>query len=133
MKSVLLDTVGLIALWEETDQWHVPAEKAMTALNLTDIQLVTTSLILLECGNAAARKPYRSDVDLLRRRMTANNSVIIPTEPEMEQAWGDYQAATVGDAGIVDHVSFIVMRRLGIADVFSNDRHFRAAGFHTLF
>ena len=37
------------------------------------------------------------------------------------------------DAGIVDHVSFVVMRRLGISDAFTNDRHFKAAGFNTLF
>jgi len=33
----------------------------------------------------------------------------------------------------VHHVSFAVMRRLGIIDAFTNDRHFRAAGFNTLF
>ena len=38
-----------------------------------------------------------------------------------------------GHAGIVDHISFVVMRRLEIADAFSNDGHFQAAGFTTLF
>ena len=34
----------------------------------------------------------------------------------------------------LDTVGLIaVMRRLGIADAFTNDRHFKAAGFHTLF
>jgi uncharacterized protein len=35
--------------------------------------------------------------------------------------------------GIVDHVSFTIMRRLGISKAFTNDGHFRAAGFETLF
>jgi predicted nucleic acid-binding protein len=38
-----------------------------------------------------------------------------------------------GQAGIVDHISFLVMHRLGITDAFTNDGHFRAAGFVTLF
>ena len=38
-----------------------------------------------------------------------------------------------GQAGIVDHVSFAVMRRLGITQAFTNDRHFQTAGFETLF
>jgi predicted nucleic acid-binding protein len=33
----------------------------------------------------------------------------------------------------VDHVSFAIMRRMGIPKAFTNDGHFRAAGFETLF
>jgi predicted nucleic acid-binding protein len=33
----------------------------------------------------------------------------------------------------VDHVSFAVMRRLGISKAFTNDRHFKAAGFEPMF
>jgi predicted nucleic acid-binding protein len=33
----------------------------------------------------------------------------------------------------VDHLSFVVMRRLDLLEAFTNDRHFRAAGFHALF
>jgi predicted nucleic acid-binding protein len=34
---------------------------------------------------------------------------------------------------IVDHVSFAIMRRLGISKAFTNDRPSRAAGFEVLF
>ena len=133
MTVVLMDTVGLLALWENTDQWHAAAERAMTELQAQKARLVTTSFILLECGNAASRKPYRPDVDLLRRKMEADGRVIVPLESDIEQAWTDYRRGNAGDAGIVDHVSFIVMRRLGIIDAFTNDRHFKTAGFNTLF
>jgi len=43
------------------------------------------------------------------------------------------ERAEAGDAGIVDCVSFTVMRRLGLTEAFTNDRHFQAAGFTTLF
>lgn len=36
-------------------------------------------------------------------------------------------------AGIVDHVSFVLMRRLGITEAFTHNGHFTAAGFTTLF
>jgi predicted nucleic acid-binding protein len=58
---------------------------------------------------------------------------VVPTGEDWEQAWSAYRRGAAGDAGIVDHVSFVVMRRMGITDVFSNDRHFRTAGFNTLF
>jgi predicted nucleic acid-binding protein len=99
----------------------------------TPARIVTTSLVLLECGNAAARKPYRDQVPALWERLDAERRLIVPTSADIETAWADYRRGGAGDAGIVDHVSFTVMRRLGIRDAFTNDRHFAAAGFRTLF
>jgi len=50
-----------------------------------------------------------------------------------EQAWGAYRRGIAGDAGIVDHVSFVVMQRLGLTEAFTNDRHFVSAGLAVLF
>jgi predicted nucleic acid-binding protein len=55
------------------------------------------------------------------------------TESDIEQAWTEYLRGIAGNAGIVDHVSFAVMRRLAITDAFTNDRHFKTAGFNALF
>lgn len=133
MRTVFLDTVGLIAVWEERDQWHAAATRAMLPLTAPSVRLVTTSFVFLECGNAASRKPYRSDVEALRGTLAANNRLIVPDESEVDQAWSEYRRGIAGDAGIAGHVSFLVMRRLGITDAFTNDRHFRTAGFKTLF
>lgn len=32
MRTVLLDTVGLLAIWDEDDQWHSAAEPAFRQL-----------------------------------------------------------------------------------------------------
>jgi len=69
----------------------------------------------------------------LRRTLTQEGLLIEPTAQEIEDAWAAYERGEAAEAGIVDHVSFIVMRRLGITDAFTNDRHFQAAGFTTLF
>jgi predicted nucleic acid-binding protein len=130
---VFLDTVGLIALWDEDDQWHQPAAAAFDRLLAEDRPLVVTTLVLYECGNAAARRPYRVDVDDLRERMRAEGRLIEPTEADLAAAWAAYRAGHAGQAGIVDHVSFAVMRRLELVEAFTNDRHFAAAGFVTLF
>ena len=66
----------------------------------------------------------------LLRQATA---IIDPTAEDRSTAWAAYDRGDAGDAGIVDHVSFAVMRRLGIRQAFTNDRHFTAAGFETLF
>ncbi len=94
---------------------------------------MTTPHVLLECGNASARRPCRIDVVRLRRDLVTTGGLIPPTPQEEDEAWDAYARGEAGQAGIVDHVSFIVMRRLGLTQVFTNDAHFRAAGFVTLF
>lgn len=128
-----LDTVGLLALWDATDQWHEPAEQAFRKLADAGATLTTTTFVLLECGNAAARRPYRSAVDSLRVELARADLLIRPTDEDWALAWDAYRTGGGTSAGIVDHVSFCVMRRLGLTDAFTNDRHFRVAGFHPLF
>jgi predicted nucleic acid-binding protein len=94
---------------------------------------VTTPYVLAECGNAASRRPFRRDVVALRKKLEANNGLVHPTMKDWMDAWAEYEHSLPGDPGIVDCISFAVMRRLGLTNVFSNDQHFAAAGFNTLF
>ncbi|MGH7139111.1 MAG: hypothetical protein ACREHD_25470, partial [Pirellulales bacterium] len=59
MTAVFLDTVGLVAMWNRSDQWHADAVAAFADLVRRQVRLMTTSYVLLECGNEAARRPYR--------------------------------------------------------------------------
>lgn len=133
MKAVFLDTVGLIAVWDRSDQWHTAATAAYTKLKRLNRVFVTTELVLFECGNAAARRPYRSRVTSLRDVMIEEGLIVQPSDIEVDQAWAAFRQGGPEGAGIVDHISFTVMRREGIREVFTNDRHFEAAGFITLF
>ena len=131
--TVFLDTVGLLAVWDESDQWHPAAQACFSELLAGRANLVTSSFILLECGNAAARRPYRSAVTRLRREMEMAHRLIVPTIEDCETAWLAYERGEADSAGIVDHVSFAIMRRLGLSKAFTNDGHFRAAGFEKVF
>jgi len=131
--TVFLDTVGLLAVWDESDQWHRAAHFCFSELLRGRTDLVTSSYVLLECGNAAARRPYRSSVGRLRHQMELGHRLIVPTVEDWQTAWLSYERDGADRAGIVDHISFTIMRRLGISKVFTNDGHFRTAGFETLF
>jgi uncharacterized protein len=133
MTPVMLDTVGLLAVWDGSDQWNVAADAAYKAITQRGRPVVTTPLILWECGNAAARRPFRQRVNVLRQKLIREGLLIEPMPHEIEAAWVAYDRGDASQAGIVDHVSFQVMRRLGITEAFTNDKHFQAAGFTLLF
>jgi len=133
MNPIFLDTVGLVALWNMADQWHAAADLAFAQILARRQPTVTTTFVLLESGNTAARKPFRGKVCQLRTTLEQRNELIVPTDDDWNQAWTDYEQGLAGQAGIVDQVSFQVMRRLGITQAFTNDKHFQAAGFTVLF
>lgn len=58
MTDVFLDTVGLLALWNADDQWHAAANRAMLSLDANRPRFFTSAFVLLECGNAAARRHF---------------------------------------------------------------------------
>lgn len=133
VRTVFLDTVGLVGLWDESDQWHSAAQRAYDELrNKQPVRLVSTTVVLLECGNAAARRAYRRDVFELWQELDRTGGLIRPTDEQVSAAWAVYAGRPPGGAGIVDEISFGVMRAMGIQEAFTNDSHFRAAGFRTL-
>lgn len=133
MSLVYLDTVGLIALWDESDQWHIAAEAVMNRLVAEKYRFFSSEYVMLECGNAAARRPYRDSVLRLRKTLFERNHLICADEVEILTAWTAYSNRNAGGAGIVDQLSFALMRRIGVVEAFTNDSHFAAAGFVTLF
>jgi hypothetical protein len=104
LNRVFLDTVGLIALWDESDQWHAAAATAFQQIKTSSAILYSTTFVMLECGNAAARRPYRGAVDRLRKALETASCLLHPNEDEWKDAWGAYAADPVGGPGIVDHV-----------------------------
>ena len=133
MRAVFLDTVGLLALWDTRDQWHEAAERAFMSLLESGASLYSTELIFAECANAASRSSFRTVVADMRMTMADAGALLLPTDLELTQVWGTYRKASAGQPGIVDLLSFTVMRRFNLTEAFTNDRHFKAAGFITLF
>jgi predicted nucleic acid-binding protein len=133
MNSVFLDTVGILAVLDEDDQWHLQAARAFERIVQHRQNIITTEFVQLECGNALARTPFRADIDDLRRELRLRSGIIEISAEELEEAWRIYRQGQAGAAGVVDLVSFAAMRRLRVTDAFTNDRHFATAGFATLF
>ena len=132
MNGVFLDAVGLIALWNRRDQWHEAAGSAFAGIASGE-SLVTTSYIIGECGNAFSRSEIRTLLIDLTERLDADGTLIFPSDADWHEAWMAFRSAPPGSAGLIDQLSFAVMRRLGLRCAFTNDRHFADAGFETMF
>ena len=78
-----------------------PAEK--------NVPLLTTTLVLFECGNTASRRPYRQLVPALLVQLRDAGTLVDPSDDELGETW---QAYDRGEAVIVDQISLEVMRRL---------------------
>ena len=59
MNGAFLDSVGMIAVWDVADQWHPAAEIGLSEVARPWAAARNNGKVLLECGNAAARRPYR--------------------------------------------------------------------------
>src|SRR5437867_11146331 len=80
-----MDTVGFLAVWNKSDQWHGDAATAFERINQPETTLLTTSFVLLECGNAAARNSLRDEVDLVRQQFELAGTLIWPTAKGLER------------------------------------------------
>lgn len=134
IRHVFVDTVGLLAVWNANDQWHEAAVHVFAPLAADrKVRFVSTTAVFLECGNAAARTRFRGRVIQSREELRGAGGLVVPTAEDEDAARVAYERGEAGGAGIVDQLSFAVMRRLGLTRAFTNDRHFTAAGFEVLF
>ncbi|TWT77504.1 hypothetical protein Pla123a_21650 [Posidoniimonas polymericola] len=120
-------------MMDRRDQWHEAANKAWALLVAGPGRYVTTPQVMWECGNAMARTGHGEVVANLFQEMSEHGNLIDPSPSEVVAAWSAYRNAPAGGPSIVDCLSFEVMRRVGATESFTNDRHFAAAGFATLF
>ena len=133
MNGVFLDTVGLLGLWDEDDQWHRQASVVFDEIERRADRLFTTSYVIAECANATSRWPGRDCVETLVQTLEATGGLIFPSDSDWHEAWIKYVSGHPGTPGMVDELSFAVMRRLGLRQAFTNDGHFSGAGFEALF
>lgn len=129
--SVFLNTSFSLALAAQSDLHHEKAVKLSAALAESKVDIVTTQAIVLEIGNSLARGRYRriaiEAIDYLR--VEPNISVVSLTDELVEAGVDLFSRRSDKEWGLVDCVSFIVMRERRIKAALTADEHFVQAGF----
>ena len=132
--KVFLDTAYAIALSVETDSFHERALELADEIEAQKIKLVTTRAILLEIGNALSNVRFRkAAVELLDSLEMDKNVMIVSLGEELyESGFKLYRSRMDKEWGLVDCVSFVAMKQLGITEALTTDLHFQQAGFVAL-
>ena len=132
--KVFLDTAYAIALSSEQDDYHGLALQIADELEAERTSIVTTQAILLEIGNALSKHRFRHAAVALLQALELDTSVeIVPFSQELyDRAFALFSQRPDKDWGLIDCVSFIVMRDHGIIQALTTDDHYRQAGFQAI-
>ena len=129
-----LDASGLIAMISDRDARHSEAKAVWRRLVRGGEPLLTTTFVLLECGNGMSRRRYRTQAVRLRQLLITSPQidVVRPSVVQEAEAWERFGRRRDKEWGITDCVSFVVMEERGCREAFTGDHHFRQAGFTPL-
>ena len=129
--KTLVDTLFVVVLINKRDQHH---NAAAELADLYDGQpLVITDAVLLEIGNALARSYKQEAVEVIDTLLnSADVEVVRLTPRSFAQAFELYRTHADKEWGLVDCLSFVVMRDAGITAALTFDKHFVQAGFQAL-
>ena len=131
---VFLDSVYLIALEVENDQHHEEASKHWTTLFERPHTLVTTSYVLDEIVTFLnSRRQHAKAIRLGDNLLTASNIQLIHVDENLfSDGWSYFKQYADKTFSLTDCISFVLMKRLGIAEALTFDKHFEQAGFSRL-
>ena len=134
MRRVLADTSFWLAVAWPGDQWQAAARLALRGLD--ECRLVTTDEVLTEflAGMSATRSDLRaSAVDTVRALLGDPDMEVIPQSRDGFLAGLElYRRRLDKTYSLTDCISMQTMRREGLTEVLTNDRHFQQAGFRVL-
>lgn len=135
MKAIFADTFYWIALTNKLDALH---EQALAvARSLGSPQIVTTEQVITEYLNFFAEwgEQFRRKAATNVRGALAMPSVtVVPhTQENFLAGLALYEARLDKGYSLTDCISMQTMRREGLTDVLTNDRHFEQEGFRAVF
>jgi predicted nucleic acid-binding protein len=134
MTAVFADTFYWVALTDPDDELYQQAA-SMEAL-FADTPIITTDEVLSEFLNFFSGNLWmrRRAIETVRELARDPNTQIFPQSRDSFQAGFDlYTARADKQYSLTDCISMQTMRREGLTDVLTNDRHFEQEGFRALF
>ena len=131
MADAFVDTSFVVALVNKADQYH--SQALNLAARFDKRELVTTDAVLLEIGNALARNFKAASVQIIDHFLNSDEIQIVHLNAELfQRAFNLYRSHSDKAWGLIDCISFIVMRELKLTESLTADKHVEQAGYTVL-
>jgi predicted nucleic acid-binding protein len=131
LADAFVDTLFVVALVNKKDQDHLRALEL--ASEFEKRSLITTDAVLLKIGNALAKNFRAVCIRVIDDFLTSSEIQIVNLYPDLfQKAFSLYRSHLDKTWGLIDCVSFVVMRDAGVVDSLTTDKHFGQAGFRAL-
>lgn len=122
--TIMVDTGAWYALADTLDANH-PQAKEFYQKVAGEVPLVTTDAIFTEIWLLlTARLGRQAALTFWHTLREAGIEIICLTESDLEGAWQIVNTWADQSFSFTDCTTFVIMERLGIAEVFTFDRHF---------
>lgn len=131
MTSLFLNANFVIALEISDDQHHYEAGQYWKTLIETSFSLVTTSYIVDEIVTFLNRRRHHAKaVKVGNNLLNASHIQLIHIDvPLFYEGWQYFEQHSDKTYSLTDCVSFVLMKKLGIVEALTFDKHFTQAGF----
>jgi predicted nucleic acid-binding protein len=134
MSAIFVDTWAWIALASADDQYHAAATGQHRKLKRKRRGYVTTDFVLSEVITHLYRKQDAAQAELFLQGLWDAfdrdvHKLVHVSGARLRQAWQlRKKYHDKPDISFIDFTSFVVMRELGITEVFTGDAHFEQVG-----
>ncbi|MBA2747624.1 MAG: type II toxin-antitoxin system VapC family toxin [Tatlockia sp.] len=131
INKIFIDTGFVLARINPNDQYRQEAVKL--AHRFKNTPAITTEAILLEIGNAMARKYKSQAIEFIEDCLTSDEIEVVKITPHLfNRSLTLYKKYQDKEWGLVDCLSFVVMLEKGVTQALTFDKHFSQAGFQIL-
>jgi len=132
--SVFIDTSAYLARFCRKDGYHQKAVQVWQTLRKGGFPLVTSHDVIDELATLLGRRTsYAFSAKKLRELYESDTTIVRTAEADELEALSFFQKYADQKISFTDCLSFVIMKKLSIKQVFTFDRHFEYLGFELFF
>jgi len=130
LRAIYIDTGAFLAKEIAADQYHIPAVKFWRDIHEKGLKIYSSEHVLDETATLLARRTsYAWSAEWGRDVLGAGIHLLPASGGDLAEAFSLMKKFADQAVSFTDCISFVLMKKQGVSDVFGFDRHFVSAGY----